>query len=105
MAVGDEACAPMAYRDQDLTEPVEVQCGFADNGRIQWGDLLIGTGTGIRYETPIGYLRLDVAAKVNPDALDLQFPRNAFLAAEGLAEARRHQLNRLAVHISIGQAF
>ncbi len=98
-------CLPVAYRDRAQTQPVEVQCGLADEGRIDWGALRFGTGAGVRYETPIGFVRLDVAAKVNPDALDLQSPRNALLASQGLAEVTRNQLNRFGVHVSIGQAF
>ncbi|HYE57187.1 MAG TPA: BamA/TamA family outer membrane protein, partial [Rhodothermales bacterium] len=36
--------------------------------------LRIGTGVGLRYQTPVGYLRVDVAAKVNPTDADLYTP-------------------------------
>jgi len=98
-------CDPVAYRGETLTERVDVQCGLEDKGQIDWRSLRFGTGLGIRYETPIGFVRLDVATKINPDALDLQSPRNAFLAQQGLSEVSRNQLNRLGIHISIGQAF
>ena len=84
---------------------MEVQCGVADDGVIDRDALRFGAGAGVRYETPIGFVRLDLAAKINPDALDLQSPRNAFLASQGLAEVQRSEFNRFAVHISIGQAF
>lgn len=37
----------------------------------QW---LVGTGGGIRYNTPFGFLRLDLAVKLTPDRLDLRRP-------------------------------
>jgi len=98
-------CDPVAYRGEALIERVDVQCGLEDKGQIDWRSLRFGTGVGIRYETPIGFVRLDIATKINPDALDLQSPRNAFLAQQGLSEVNRNQLNRLGIHISIGQAF
>ena len=98
-------CVSLAYRDQARTQPVEVQCGFTDDGRIDWRALRFGTGAGVRYETPIGYVRMDVATKINPDALDLQSPRNAFLADQGWVSERRSQFNRFALHVSTGQAF
>ena len=98
-------CTSIAYRDRAQSQPVPVQCGLRDDGRIDWGGMRFGTGAGVRYATPIGFVRVDVAAKINPGPLDLQSPRNAFLTDLGLIEPKRQQLNRLAVHVSIGQAF
>ncbi len=36
--------------------------------------ILVGTGAGIRYETPVGFLRVDLAVKLTPDRLDLRNP-------------------------------
>jgi len=36
--------------------------------------VLVGTGAGIRYETPVGFLRVDLAVKLTPDRLDLRNP-------------------------------
>jgi outer membrane protein insertion porin family len=36
--------------------------------------LLVGTGAGLRYKTPFGFLRLDLAYKLTPDYLDLRRP-------------------------------
>ena len=85
--------------------PVETQCGYVDTGKLTFGKFKFGTGLGIRYETPIGYLRLDVAYKINPDNLDLQTPRNAFLAEEGFIDPQKESLRRFNLHISLGQAF
>ena len=98
-------CDPLAFQDAARQIRVDVQCGLVDNGRIDWSSLRFGTGLGVRYETPIGFVRLDVGSKINPDELDLQSPRNAFLVEQGLAEVERRQLNRLSLHVSIGQAF
>lgn len=100
-----EACANAYYRDPEHTEQVPVHCGFRDTGGLSWNRFKVGSGAGIRYETPIGYLRLDAAFKLNPDDLDLQTPRNAFLARQGLAVPRRSFLQRMHVHVSLGQAF
>lgn len=85
--------------------PIEVQCGFRDTGGLAWSQFKVGVGAGIRYETPIGYLRLDVAYKLNPDDLDLQTPRNAFLAAEGLVPSEKVFIRHFNLHVSLGQAF
>lgn len=37
--------------------------------------VLIGTGGGIRYKTPAGFIRLDLAFKLTPDELDLRRPQ------------------------------
>ena len=104
-SVEEPGCTRLAFRDAMATQPVVVQCGFSDTGRLAWGGFKLGTGIGMRYETPIGFVSVDLAVKVNPDALDLQTPRNAFLVSRGLAEAERSQLSRLGVHVSIGQVF
>ena len=94
---------------QDYTDEqgklIEVQCGFKDTGKLSLGNFKVGAGLGIRYETPIGYLRIDVAYKINPDDLDLQTPRNAFLAGEGLIDPQKESLRHFNLHLSLGQAF
>lgn len=102
---------------------VEQARRFEDEGKLSLrpGAFRFGTGAGIRYETPIGYLRLDLAFKLNPERLDLLKPREAFLesisglsaqekANLGLPEdfsysADPRFLRRFALHLSIGQAF
>lgn len=59
-----------------------------------------GTGAGIRYRTPVGYLRLDLAYKVNPGPLDLRDPRAVL---DGTASPRF--IDRFRLHIGIGQSF
>ena len=96
---------------------------FADDGsvRLDLNRLRFGTGGGIRYQTPIGYIRLDLAFKLNPDHRDLLRPREAFLEAlsDLPPEVKREQglppdfsytaserfLRRFNIHLSLGQAF
>ena len=74
--------------------------------------LRVGAGAGIRYLTPIGYLRFDLAFKVNPADTDLYrapelYERLTGLDLEGVDQPGGFATftRRLAVHISIGQAF
>jgi len=71
---------------------------FLDGGNVwadSWGlkidDLRYAVGTGLRYQTPIGPLRLDFGYQLNP------IPD---LLVNGTPETRRWRL-----HFSIGQAF
>ena len=75
---------------------------FVDMGQVQEDvqelsvrSFKIGTGAGIRYRTPFGLLRLDIAYKVNPDPEDLRPP--------GATQPRWWR--RWAFYIGIGQAF
>ncbi len=64
---------------------------WADAGGIRLNDLRYATGTGVRYQTPVGPVRLDFGYQLNP------IPN---LLVNGLPQTRRWR-----VHISIGQAF
>ncbi len=87
----------------ELTVP--IQCGVQDSGSFGLRRFKFAIGGGIRYRTPVGFVRVDVAMKLNPDDLDLQTPRDAFLSVRGLAEPDRRLLRRFNVHVSLGQAF
>jgi outer membrane protein insertion porin family len=81
-------------------------CRFKDDGSITFDKFKFGTGAGLRYETPIGYIRLDIAYKINPDPLDLQTARDAFLFREGFEDTRQQgRFSRFRLHLSLGQAF
>lgn len=76
---------------------------FLDGGQV-WSDLTsleernvqVGTGGGIRYQSPIGPVRVDVGYKINPTDQDL----NIFQGVDyGSA------WDRIGIHFSIGQAF
>ena len=100
-------CTAPMYRDPALSLPAslqyDVQCGIADSGRLNWNRFKVGAGVGIRYDTPVGFIRLDVAVKVNPDPLDLQSPENAFRSTQGGVETQQSDWRRINVHFSIGQ--
>ena len=78
---------------------------FLDAGQVREDSfvptkLRFGTGAGIRYQTPVGYLRLDLAYKLNPGLLDLRDPRAVFNST-----ASPSFLDRFRLHIGIGQSF
>ncbi len=97
--------------DGDAPQPGETclkpnRICLRDDGHLALKRFKFGVGAGIRYETPVGYVRFDLAFKINPDDLDLQSPRNAFLFEEGfLDEPRTKFINRFNFHLSLGQAF
>lgn len=75
---------------------------FLDGGNIWSGGidlanepLRLGTGIGVRYQSPIGPLRLDFGYKINPSDADLGF----------LDGVRYQDPSRWAIHFSLGQAF
>lgn len=96
---------------------------FTDDGSLDLNPkaFRFGTGGGIRYQTPIGYIRLDLAFKLNPTRRDLLRPREAFLedlgdlspeekVAQGLPpdfafETSERFIRRFNIHLSLGQAF
>ena len=72
--------------------------------------VLVGTGAGLRYETSFGFLRIDLAYKLTPDALDLRAAedvgRNATAEAPTpLSEVDSRSLRRFRVHFGIGRSF
>jgi outer membrane protein insertion porin family len=82
--------------------------------------LLVGTGGGVRYQTPFGFVRLDVAYKLTPDALDFRRP-NAVgqnvvgqnVVGEGaepapeapIDAAPTRPIRRFRLHFGIGRSF
>lgn len=64
---------------------------WADDWSIDLGDLRYAIGTGLRYQTPVGPIRLDFGYQLNP--------------IEGLMIDGQEQQRRWRVHFSIGQAF
>ncbi|WP_158278602.1 BamA/OMP85 family outer membrane protein [Rhodohalobacter mucosus] len=76
---------------------------FLDGGQI-WADatslderpIQFGTGGGIRYQSPIGPIRVDIGYKLNPTDEDLNI-------YEGTDFGSRW--SRIGIHFSIGQAF
>lgn len=72
--------------------------------------LVVGSGVGLRYQTPFGFLRMDVAYKVTPDALDLRSAQEVGQAMTGdppvpLPEIPTRRLHRFRLHFGIGRSF
>ena len=90
---------------QNLTRiiPNFGMAAFLDGGQV-WDDMdsyderpiQFGLGGGIRYQSPIGPVRIDVAYKLNPTDEDLNIYQG---------EDYGSAWNRIGIHFSIGQAF
>ena len=80
--------------------------------RFSLSNFRYGAGGGLRYRTPVGYLRLDLAVKLNPDFEDLRDPQDVFEynqcrdADLGNCETPDARFwRRFRLHLSIGQSF
>lgn len=76
---------------------------FLDGGQVWAGvsdmeerPIQFGTGGGVRYQSPIGPIRVDIGYKINPSEADL----NIFQGVD-----YGSNWDRIGVHFSIGQAF
>lgn len=87
---------------------------FIDGGQVyrdpsyDLTKLRYGVGGGIRYQTLVGFLRLDLAFKVNPDLTDIHSPEEIYRLRRGLiseSELSGGFMRRFRLHLSIGQAF
>ncbi|MBT8402090.1 MAG: BamA/TamA family outer membrane protein, partial [Rhodothermia bacterium] len=88
---------------QVSAQEVEMPDGstqIVDNGNFRFDDLRFGVGSGVRYRTPVGFIRFDIAFKVNPSDTDLLSPRDAFEGNDNKKFSRRFNF-----HLSIGQTF
>lgn len=71
----------------------------------QW---IVGTGLGMRYRTPVGFVRLDLAFKLTPDALDLRRPGDVARAVQQqrpLTAVQERFIRRFRLHFGIGRSF
>lgn len=71
-----------------------------DTGRLSFDNIKVGAGSGIRYETLFGFVRFDIAMKLNPSDTDLISPGDLFNGID-----RKRQIRRFRIHLSIGQTF
>ena len=76
---------------------------FLDGGQvwetfesIRQRPLQFGVGGGLRYQSPLGPIRIDVGYKVNPTDQDLDIYQGTNYGSAW---------NRIGIHFSIGQAF
>lgn len=72
--------------------------------------VLVGSGTGIRYQTSFGFLRIDLAYKLTPDALDLRTAEEVGQAVTSdpptpVSEIDPSVTRRFRVHFGIGRSF
>lgn len=81
--------------------------GQITNNRFSFSNFKYNVGAGIRYQTIVGYLRLDIAYKLNPSTADLTDPEDTFLYENGYQTEPPEEkfFRRFGFHISIGQAF
>jgi outer membrane protein insertion porin family len=97
-----EVRLPFPGLGEDWGTAAFIGAGKVSQGNLSRGDFRFGTGIGIRYATPVGLIRLDLAYKLNPDEADLR--RAADYYARGV-DAPTRWGRRFAVHLSIGQTF
>ncbi|MFO8099232.1 MAG: BamA/TamA family outer membrane protein [Salinibacter sp.] len=72
-------------------------------------DVMVGSGLGLRYQTPFGFVRFDAAYKLTPDALDLRRPGavgNAVtIENQSLDSVPTRTIRRFRLHFGIGRTF
>lgn len=78
--------------------------------RTSPSQLLVGTGGGLRYKTPFGFIRFDLAYKLTPDRLDLRRPEEiggkvGEGSAQPIFDAESHLIRRFRLHFGIGRSF
>ncbi|SHK38401.1 BamA/OMP85 family outer membrane protein [Rhodothermus profundi] len=87
---------------------------FLDGGQLAQDQLRLRTsafrwaaGLGLRYQTPAGFIRLDLAYKLNPSYEDLRNPADVYRYRQGLTARppEAHWQRRFRLHLSIGQTF
>lgn len=78
-------------------------------------DFRFGTGVGLRYETLVGFLRLDLGFKINPTLEDLASPEEVYHLRHpeadpdrdirGIEDIDTSIWDRFRLHLSLGQTF
>ena len=72
------------------------------------GTVRIGAGAGVRYETPFGFLRFDIAVPLNPDPLDVRNPEDisdAIRNGQPPTTADPVLTRQFRFHVGIGRTF
>ena len=75
---------------------MEVRCGRMPGSLEEKGLYNSGAGGGIRYQSPIGPIRIDIGYKLNPTDEDLNIYEGTDYGSKW---------SRIGIHFSIGQAF
>ncbi|PSQ89751.1 MAG: outer membrane protein assembly factor [Bacteroidetes bacterium QS_8_64_10] len=106
LAVNLEARLPFPFLGPNWGTAVFLDFGQVSEGSVLLSDFRYGTGAGLRYETPVGHVRLNLAYKINPTDEDLIDPQDAFNRNIGRDQGvERNFWRRFRLHFSIGQAF
>lgn len=95
-----ELRTPFPGLSSDWRAAVFLDAGQVRDGTFAPTKLRFGTGAGIRYQTPVGFIRLDLAFKLNPSRKDLLDPKDII---QGTPDPSFW--NRFALHLGIGQSF
>lgn len=96
------------FRDDTETTPfVRTSEVIVDDGNLRAASAQFGGGGGIRYATPVGSVRFDVAYKLNPSFTDLRNPEDIILFREGFTRTPPPTINgrRWRIHLSLDRAF
>jgi outer membrane protein insertion porin family len=102
----DKWLGNVAYRFPLPITPPEMQWAvFADAAKLGDDSFRVGAGLGVRYRTPVGFIRLDMAYKLNPSPEDLRDARDVARAGGDLESVPEDNSRRLRLHFGIGQAF
>jgi outer membrane protein insertion porin family len=69
--------------------------------------VLVGTGGGVRYETPVGFLRVDLAYKLTTDRLDLRNPVTLGdqIETTPLPDVDTRFIRNFRLHFGLGRTF
>ena len=102
LAANAEVLLPFPGLGADWGTAVFFGAGSVSEQSFGLDNLRYGTGAGIRYRTPVGFVRLDLAYKLNPDARDLRRAEDFFHEGEA---APAKWLRRFSLHLSIGQTY
>lgn len=112
IALNFEARMPFPGLSENWRLAAFVDAGQVSEGAFDFGDMRVGVGSGIRYLTPVGYIRLDLAVKVNPSDTDRYDPLQLYERRFGVdlpgvkqPGAFLSAWRRIGLHFSIGQAF
>jgi len=93
--------------DGQRTAVVGIDQTVEDTGSLIGADFQFGTGAGIRYATPVGSVRFDVAYKLTPSYTDLRNPEDIILYESGLTDTEPKAYNgrRWRLHLSLDRSF
>jgi len=102
LAAGVELRLPFPGLGVNWGTAVFLDAGQVSEGSMGLNGFHYGTGAGIRYRTPVGFVSLEGAYKINPDAMDL---RSSDDYAQSGENAKPSWSRHLVAYLSIVQSF